>query len=105
MVCDADGYPLNGVRCYPDMNISTADLDRSLLLRTDHNEWGLQNYRVCGILAVFPFEYWNHVPPGSPAYSTVPDILAEFAPLVVYSLLKGQRVSPTGPVTASDIYR
>lgn len=80
------------------------DLDDSLRCRVEHNEWGLQNHCVCGILVVYPFEYWVHAPPGGPPYTTLAQIRAEFAPLTVYSFLQGQIVSLAGSVTAGVIY-
>jgi hypothetical protein len=101
---DAGSWVENRVRQYPDREITLGDLDNSLRGRTQHNEWGLQNYRVCGVLAVPPFEYWVPPPPGGPARTTPELIEAAFAPLPVFGFFNGQLISRQGRIDAGSIY-
>ncbi len=101
---DAGSFCMNGVRHYPDRDITVADLDSTILQRVEHNEWGVSDYRVLGILAVPPFEIWDHRPPGTLTQTTVSQVQREFAPLTVYGFHGGVMISPTGAISAGTLY-
>ena len=72
-----------GIREVPhEHDITVADLDRTLSLRTEYNEWVVRNYVALGILAVSPLEvsilkvpeYPPDFPDGLRDETPVPDI-------------------------------
>lgn len=54
---DVGSSVIDGKRIFPDRDITPKDLQESLDLRgEEHNEWGLRDYKVIGILAIDPYE-------------------------------------------------
>lgn len=101
---DAGSFNVGNVRQYPDRDITPEDLHATILHRTEHNEWGLRDYEVIGILAASPFEVWNHTPPGFPAATSIQKVQTEFAGQVVYSFYRGHIISSAGVIDAGFFY-
>lgn len=101
---DAGSEVIGGVRKFTEMDITPSDLNDSLKYRKTYNEWGLQNYRVCGILALPPYEYWNPSPPGFQELTNIPEIQNTFNTLPIYSFWDNKIIRFPDPVTAKDIY-
>lgn len=80
---DLGSWVADGVRQYPEPDLTITDCENSLLKRVGHNEWGVRNYTVLGILAVPPFEIWNHTPPGAPCCTSLDEVKDTFPNLPI----------------------
>jgi hypothetical protein len=100
---DAGSINNNGARLYRDKDITMKDLDDSLLLRTGYNEWGVKDYEIKGILAVSPFQIWDHTPPGGPDWIDIHAVLVEFHSVPVYVFAYNE-IRLASAISAGDIY-
>jgi len=89
-----------GVREFDDRDLSTKDLDDSLVLRKDHNEWGMANFRAVGILAAFP--YTIDCPRRGLFNITLSDVQRDFAGHPIYLFSQNRLIRLA---SADDIYK
>ena len=87
---DLGSQVVGGVRQYPPQAIGVADLENSLDRRTDHNEWGVRDFTVRGVLAVAPFEIWNSTSPGWVDQTNLADVAAAFPGLPIFTFFAGR---------------
>jgi len=86
---DLGSWVENGVRRFPPQAIAVADLEASLDQRVSHNEWGVRDFTVRGVMAAAPFDVWTSKDPGFDYPTNPAEVSAAFPGQPVYTIAGG----------------
>ena len=72
------------------MPIDVADLEATLDRRTGHNEWGLADFSIRGVLAAPPWEVWDSTGLGEVAHTDLTEVVRTFSGLPIVTIGAGR---------------
>lgn len=87
---DVGSHIVDGRRVAIESDITVEDLENSLRLRTEHNEWVVRDFIVGSIFAVDPLEYFDRRQDPPYCYTTLPELAAMFPGRPIIHVKAGQ---------------
>jgi hypothetical protein len=107
---DAGSRLVNGIRIVErEVDISADDIEKTILNRPKgtHNEWVLRDFKILGVLAVWPFDIEVRCPPPIDTgllQTSIREVLLNFPSLPIYTFHLGQIYDPINSLAATEFY-